>query len=253
MYLCGHAVGSIEDYCISAIENGFDILGFSDHGHIKVGMMSDIDYIRTSSKNMTIDEFHNIYLNDIKLMNNKYPMLKVLAGLETEFVEGYESYYYDLSKSLDYMILGVHFVVKDGICIDAYHELNESNVLLYANNVERALDSGLFKIIAHPDLFLYSVNKFSLIHEIVSKRIIESAIKNNVYLEINGNGMRVKPNIHYKYPRDEFFNIVKKYPNAKLVIGYDAHHPKFLVESRIDHIKEFIKKHSLIISEVIDI
>ena len=28
---CNHAVGSEEDYVIHAIEQGFDILGFSDH------------------------------------------------------------------------------------------------------------------------------------------------------------------------------------------------------------------------------
>ena len=51
-YLCGHAIGNVEDYVLVAIKEGFNEIGISDHGPINA----------TAFPRMTKDEFYNVYL-----------------------------------------------------------------------------------------------------------------------------------------------------------------------------------------------
>ena len=81
--LCGHAVGMTEDYVKVAIEEGFEVLGMSDHGPIKPEFMSPEDFeYNWLSRQMTYEEFINIYLPDVKKVREKYrDKIKVLIGV----------------------------------------------------------------------------------------------------------------------------------------------------------------------------
>ena len=84
--LCGHAEGMSADYVQLALENGFEIIGISDHGPIKPEFMSEKDFIfNWLDRQMTYEDFLNIYLPDCLKIKEEYKdKIKVLIGVEIE-------------------------------------------------------------------------------------------------------------------------------------------------------------------------
>ena len=111
LQLCGHAEGMSEDYIKVAIEEGYEILGMSDHGPIKPEFMSKEDFIfNWLDRQMTYEDFLNIYLPDCQKTKEKYKdKIKFLIGVEIEYLSPFHSYYELLRKHLDYMNLAGHF------------------------------------------------------------------------------------------------------------------------------------------------
>ncbi|MDR2828848.1 MAG: PHP domain-containing protein [Acholeplasmatales bacterium] len=244
--LCNHAVGSVEDYIKEAINNKFDIIGISDHARIPSYIMSENDYTSEHLDTyMTELEFNNIYLKDIRMCQKKYTNIKIYVSLEIDYNNLLHSHYEYLLGILDYLVLGIHHFFADGKKYNSYYDLNEDNVILYAKTIENALSTGYFKYLAHPDLFLYSINNPSKNCEIASKMIIESCIKNGCYLEINCNG-------YPHYPTYFFYNIASKYKGTKFILGYDAHNPKLLKGEHIKPITDLITKLGLKLEEKLD-
>ena len=61
--LCGHAEGMSNDYVKVAVEEGFEIIGISDHGPIPRSFMSPKEYTYNwLDRQMTYEDFLNIYL-----------------------------------------------------------------------------------------------------------------------------------------------------------------------------------------------
>ena len=61
-YLCGHAVGKVEDYVNEAVRLGFKEIGISDHAHTPESFMSAFDYDRNALRQMmTTDDFTIVY------------------------------------------------------------------------------------------------------------------------------------------------------------------------------------------------
>ena len=121
-------------------------------------------------------------------------------------------------------------------------------MLEYAEACVEGMKSGLFKILVHPDLFMFdyiNVNgerKFDEYAVKASEIIIEAALKYDIYLELNVNGLansRKYEHSDWLYPYYEFWNIASKYKNLKIIIGIDAHNPTSLISQDIDDVKEF--------------
>lgn len=263
--LCGHAEGMSEDYVKIAIEEGFKILGMSDHGPIKPEFMSKEDFIYNwLDRQMTYDEFVNVYLPDCHKTKEKYNnLIDFYIGVEIEYLPTYYEYYKELRKKLDYMNLGVHFYVHENEMINVFEDVSYENVYGYAENAKKAMETGLFNIIVHPDVYMYTYRgydgsrTFDSECEKVARIIIESAIKNNVYLEINVGGIfKVTSSSEelgkYAYPRDEFWKIVAQYPEAKVVIGVDAHTPQHLRAKEIELAYNFAKKHNITVLDSVE-
>ena len=238
MKYCNHAVGEVSDYIEEAIKLGYKELGMSDHAPIPLNSMSDIDWKRLyCEENMSLNTF-NIYLNDIENCQNKYKNIKIYKGLESEYLLGFDDHYKSLKKRLDYMILGIHFYNYEDKIIDTYAECNYDNVLGYLDTAIKGMESGLFNYLAHPELFFFEYKDKNGNHtfddrcEYVTRRIIECAIKNNIYIEMNANGLKFTKNIddiyEWKYPSIYFWSIAKEYKDLKVIIGVDAHNPVLL-------------------------
>ena len=56
----------------------------------------------------------------------------------------------------------------------------------------------------------------------------------------------------FAYPRDEFWKIVAEYPEAKVVIGVDAHSTKHLIAKDIEMAYEFAKKHNIKVLDTVE-
>ncbi len=265
-FLCNHAEGHVEDYVKQAVEYGFEEIGMSDHGFVPVDPMTIPAYFRYPFLYyMREYEFYNSYLKHIELSKSLYgDKISILSGLECEYYYNCETHYRKLLEHLDYLALGQHIVFHEKTALDPYRDMNPSTVMSYAKNVSDALDSGFFKIIVHPDLFMFGYQdgqyKTAVFDEAAAKAsrvIMEACIRNNVYLELNAGtarkGRRLLPDGHseYYYPRSEFWKMTKEYPQLKIIIGADAHHPIDLFGVGVKNIMKFIDELQLEVHEKI--
>lgn len=247
-YLCGHAEGLPTDYIKKAINIGMVEIGISDHGYLNPKWTG----------RMNLDSFENIYLKDINDAISKYSSkISIKKGLELEFHPKYDNLYKYYLTKLDYLILGQHIIEKSDNNIDMFSSLSDNDIVEYKNMVIKGLQSGYFKILAHPDLFMYKYKKWNSLTESISREIIIEAINCGVYLELNANGARRgtfyndKYETVWNYPRLEFWRIVSEYSNAKVIIGDDAHKIDFLHDSKIEELLKFGKELNLNMYDVI--
>ncbi len=240
--LCGHATGSILDNILEGIKLHYKTLGFSEHAPLPLKAFNEEDNKRLYAyENMDLDKMHSSYIDVLKKYREEYKdKINLKIGLESEYLEGYDSWYKNLYDSVEYMILGVHFFYMEDKIIDTYSEIDKKSMLYYAEAVEKALSTKMFKILAHPDLYLYNNIEFDDTAKEVANRIVDACIKNNVLIEINCNGKG-------KYPVDKFYEYIKD-KNAKFIIGVDSHDPKRLSGEHIEESIRLAKKYNLDIS-----
>ena len=236
-YLCGHAEGLPSDYIKRAVNLGFAEIGISDHGQL----------LPQWTIRMNLDEFHNIYLKDIDEAKIKYgDKIKIYKGLELEYYPDYDQHYQSLLKELDYLILGQHAVYMNDKLVDIYKGIGKDVVYRYVEELIDGIKSGYFRIIAHPDLFMYGYLGFwDEELEDYSRKIIEAAIANDVYLELNVNGARrqrilTKNNeVTWKYPYLEFWRLVSTYKDVKIIINADCHKINYLYDEVTEEVIKF--------------
>ena len=222
-FRCGHASGTEEDYVLEAIKNNTEVLGISDHGPFP-----DIyhDY------KMKFEDFPS-YLEAVDDMKVKYKdKIKILKAVEIEYFPQEINFYEDLltKYNLDYLLLGQHMFYKNNKLV-TYDLIKDTSLIIdYAISLKEAMDTKLFKMIAHPDFFM----KFFLPYDDNSKKatdiILNAAVKNNTILEINANGIRcgkfdTPDGYRYMYPFIPFWEEVAK-TNIQVVVNSDCHNPK---------------------------
>lgn len=229
---CGHAAGYEEDYVISAIENNVSILGFSDHGPFE---SSNLDF------RMPFSEFPE-YLRSIDNLKEKYTgKIQLLKSVEIEYFP-YELNFYEklLSQyNLDYLLLGQHMYCNENNRLITYDKITDSSFFLgYSQSLVDAMDSKMFKIIAHPDYFSKFLFPWDSNCDKATYNILNAAIKNDIILEINANGIRsglveAPEGQRYMYPDINFWKNVSN-TNIKVVINSDCHNPKDLWDENMD-------------------
>lgn len=217
---CGHAIGEDEEYVIAAIEAGIKTLGFSDHCPFEENSIQ--------GDRMEMIELDS-YINSITYLKNKYANeINIKIGFECEFYPEKTEYYEYLLSRVEYLILGQHYPVINGIdyCLLSTDEL----VLNYARQVCEGIESGYFTYVAHPDYFMLPRTNWSDACTRAVEMICKAASYNDLPLEINLKGLsygKQKFNDFYTYfyPHLETVKLLDKYQN-KLVFGLDCHDPK---------------------------
>lgn len=235
-YLCKHAIGDVFDYIEQAIKLNYKALAITDHAPLIKSLTSILH-----SRRMSFAEYYQIYIPSLEEARKKYQgKIKVLTGLEVEAFKEMSSYYPLFLKDVDFLVLGQHYIEKEGTYKSVYATLTEDEIKIYGQMIVRALQSGYFKILAHPEIFSWNHLNWDQTCEEVSMMIIDAAIKNNVYLEVNANGIRncyqtnnvflTNNKENYFYPRYEFWELVSK-TNAMVLVNDDAHAPKCLSDA----------------------
>jgi histidinol-phosphatase (PHP family) len=104
-------------------------------------------------------------------------------------------------------------------------------------------------------MFSYKDKEFDDVAIEVTKNICESAIRNNVYLEINCNKIRdwINNGKPFVYPNESFWKIVSEYKDIKVVIGSDAHNPEYVYDEAVEYAYSWAKKLNLNVVNKIDI
>ena len=135
--------------------------------------------------------------------------------------------------------------------------MNKELIDSYCSTVTKALDTGMFKIFAHPDIYCWGYPVWDDDCERVAVEIIKCAIKNNVYLEINSNGIRNckkrnkitkyidretgEEELCYSYPNKHFFKLANEL-GAKILLNDDAHSPLQIQDSATEEAFELAKE-----------
>lgn len=229
---CKHAGGNEEDYVIEAINKGFDIIGISDHA-----AFPDKDY----GYRMEYSEL-NDYLMAVDEAKNKYSdKIKVLKSLEIEYMPKYRDFYEELleKKKLDYLLLGQHFYINSKKEFHNITSVDSTNHYVdYANSIKEALDTGYFKIVAHPDLFCINPYSWDINSDRATDIIVDAVVKNNAIIEYNANGLRrdivkAEDGDRYPYPHINLWKKVKE-SGARVIVGSDCHNPKVLWDEYMD-------------------
>lgn len=228
--LCRHAEGSVEVYVQQAVIDGFDILGMSDHLPYP-----DYDY----GYRMEFAEIWD-YIYDVRDAQKKYgDRLTVLLGFESEYLREYRRYYEELldEYGVEYLVLGQHFYDISGRWQSAYGIDDTAECVKYARSVSEGLDTGYYSMLAHPDIVGVNLLPWDKNMEKMTDIIIESAVKNDIPLEINANGVRRGIIIdelgkHYQYPHFKFWEKVAE-AKAKVIISSDCHNPALLNDSDV--------------------
>jgi len=212
-YLCHHAYDEPRQYVETAIKNGLEILGFSDHVPypFKNGYVSDYHIDLADSDK---------YVEIVTSLKKEYEKdIEILLGYEVEYYpKDFKSMLNFISQyDYDYLILGQHFTFNeyDGHYV-AFNSRDKNVLTQYVNQVCDGIDTRLFSLVAHPDIVNMTCDEKHKIREYT--RLCEHAKKNNIPLEINLLGLVARRN----YPTDLFWEIAARVGN-EVIISCDAH------------------------------
>lgn len=229
---CGHATGQDVEYIEAAIKAGFKTIGFSEHIQYRAD--------RGKYNRINFEDFKQ-YFYDFYLLKEKYKdNIKILCGLEAAFVPEAMDDLLELRPNCDYIILGQH---QGGLYNKKYClSCDEKELMQYTEDIEYALETDLYSIVAHPDFFMNSRDTWSEQCNISAKRICLAAKKHKIPLELNIKGSYEKKTLinqimSVKYPYRKFWEIASQVGNDVLY-GWDAHSPEEL--SRTTHIVDSI-------------
>ena len=241
MLFRSHADGLPEDYIEQALKDGCSALGFSDHCPYPRDERDTWSNIRMKEAEAAQ------YLHLIRDAAQKAPF-PVFAGFECEWHPMYDSWYKDVllgEFGCDYLVHGPHWVYIDGDFKYAPEIKGTKVIKDYFTNFAGAIHSGIFSLVAHPDLIMAFGREWSNEIEDGFAEIINAAYDCGVPLEVNGLGIsreKVKSEgvMRYQYPVDKFWEMAGK-KGVKIVCNADAHSPKdviALAQKARDYAKE---------------
>ena len=224
-FRCKHAKGETTDYCEYAVEHGMQTLGFSDH--------TAIPDDRWISVRMAFEELDD-YVAAVQDAKQKFPELRVVLGMECEYVEQFHSFYEDElydKHGFEYLVGGPHYFRNSrGDWQSPYDgAMNGSELACYAKSVVQMIESGLFDFIAHPDLFGVAYRHWDENTRGCAADIISAAAETGVGLEINALGCRKQARKKFSnrfplYPWKPFWELASEY-DVKTIVNADAHRP----------------------------
>lgn len=244
-------IGTVDEYCKSALDRGLISVGFSAHAPLPPSLEIDSNWHLSMSK---LEEYRDAVLTAKEKWRNR---IDVFLGLEVDFIPGYISPSDDFFQKLgmDYMIGSVHCVLpasadlhwarekygNELLCIDgtdeqfAYlieHGFNGSAQKLveaYYDSVRALCESGGFTILGHADLILKNNfgNRFFSKHETwyndAIKKVADTIRGKDIIVEVNTGGM-IRGRTSEPYPHLEFLKLLRG-AGVKVTVNSDAHKP----------------------------
>lgn len=131
-------------YVEKAIEDGLQIIGFSEH----------IQYKADNGKYGRIDfEEFQYYFSDIRALKKAYvDRIKIFCGFEAAYVPEAMDDLLKLSEDNDFILLGQH---QSGLSEKEYClKCDDNDVLQYATDIEAGLETKLYTAVAQPIFLL---------------------------------------------------------------------------------------------------
>jgi histidinol-phosphatase (PHP family) len=202
------------DYVKSAVNKGIGEIGFSEHICLKNPSWG----MKMSSAPAMIEKVKSIKAG-----------IPVKLGVEMDFLPGLEGEIKKIlnSNPFDYVIGSVHFIgdwMFDEGDSPEYKKWDIYELYrAYFDLVQQAAKSGLFDIIAHPDLIKKLGYRPKKDFSSVLERTAEVLKKEDVCIEINTGGL-MSP-CKEIYPSEKFLKICFDH-GIPITLGSDAHKPE---------------------------
>ncbi len=228
-YRCRHAAGTDEEYVQSALQAGFDTLGFADHAPwpFKNGFESTI--------RMTADQWDG-YRDSVLDLKRRYAgQIRIRLGLESEYFPRYRDHMLRLlDDGCEYLILGSHFISSEEDNPYIGREcVADDGVRRYADATAEAIATGLFCCVAHPDLYMRPRIGFDKVCMDAADTICQAAKEYHLPIEYNLLGLLTQLEGNGRgYPDADFWQYVRRWDND-VVIGADAHAPAQLTNAQL--------------------
>ena len=215
-YRCHHAEGVEREYIERAIANGIKKMGFSEHIPFKFPG----DY--RSYWRMDVEDAEE-YIAAINELKREYRgEIELYVGFEMEYYPKYfkEMKTLALGWGAEYLILGEHYTGSEfpGGLYSAFENDDEERLVSYVDDSVAGIESGVFSIMAHPDLIGFCGDAEIYAREM--RRICEASVRCGVPLEINLLGLRRGRH----YPNRDFWRVAGEV-GCTAVLGFDAHTP----------------------------
>ncbi|MCL7749841.1 histidinol-phosphatase [Halalkalibacter alkaliphilus] len=223
--MCGHAIGTIEDYVKAAIEKELKMIGISDHAPY---FHSEEDHPKPG---ITMAKSHfNRYVNEVLRLKEEYAdQIEVLLGIESDFFPQHSTVYKQFLDEypFDYLIGSVHFVDEISIFRKGRWEglSNEEKVKTkerYYHLIEQSASSDMFDILGHIDAMKGFYPEFSNIQVEAIDKTLQVIGEYEKVIEINTSGKT--KDCGGWYPADEILERAL-YFNVGVTFGSDAHDP----------------------------
>ncbi len=233
---CGHAKGSMEDYAARAASIGLAEIGFSDHFPML--------HVEDPSLSMGMEELPE-YVREVEGLRPGFPDLEIRLGIEVDFIPETAERLPALldAHPFDYIMGSLHYV--DGWGFD--HPLNLDGYVgrdlmalweRYFDLLGEAAESGLFDVLAHPDL----IKKFGFRPDADVRHLYEACLDRvaavGSVIEVNSAGLR-KP-VGEIYPGLDFLLLCRE-REIPLTLGSDAHRPEEVGEG-FDDVLRLLRK-----------
>jgi len=221
--LCGHARGEPEEYLERAAELGLRRVCFTDHVPLPGGFDP-----RHRMSLQQLDDYVKMVGNAAKRWEGR---LEVLLGLECDYLPGLEEYYEQLSRRYpwDFFLGSVHFLGHFGsdklrflFARDPGYRPEEVEET-YWHQMAAMVDSRLFQVVAHFDLFKrreWSPRPYAK----TIKKILAKMADTQTVLEINPSGLD-REHTAAAYPHPEILQWARK-AGVEICYGSDAHAPE---------------------------
>ena len=226
---CNHA-DNVPDsaYVEGHLRAGFDRMAFTDHCPWS-WFDARTDLPEKYRLRMRCDQTAD-YLSSVNVLKEQYrDSIRIYSGFEVEFVPDCMDEIRQMHSESDFLVLGQHVIIKDGWPADFHLAKNrtEGGCDIYADLVERGLATGMFSILAHPDIFMIMCSSFGKEEERISDLVLRSAERYNIPIEINLRQIS-KPiggennKEAFAYPCPDFWKMATGY-DVKVLYGLDVH------------------------------
>lgn len=240
---------TMEEMLHAASKAGFKVWGFTPHGPICV----------ESPCNMKKEDVPN-YLNEIKRLRALFPDIKILAGMEVDYIDDNNGPASPEVRDygLDYVIGSVHFIPNQK---GEYHDIDGSperfrkclqehfdNDLDYVvktfwQQTQRMIQAGGFDIIGHIDKIALNASSLrpdieeSPEYEALAYKTIQMAIESGKKIEINTK--------HYEkygrfFPHPRYWSMIRS-AGIEMPVNTDTHYAE-CVESGLSAASRFLQE-----------
>lgn len=243
---CGHGQNTVKEMYEKGKELGLKIHGFSEHSPRPVGYNYEKDY-RNHLINMI-----PYYLSDVKTLKENQTDVKVLLGMEVDWIEKQQDFVKNIVDAFpfDYLIGGIHFLGTWGFDVDKvswgqFSYFQKSFFFReYYSTMQAMIKSEFFNILAHPDLVkIFAIDEFKKWREEEENKnlIYETLVlakKHNIVMEVSSAGLR-KP-CNEIYPYEGMMQMAKEL-DIPISIASDGHCVDTLA-SHFDELEEYIRR-----------
>lgn len=237
---CKHATGEIEDYIEAAIGAGLKELAITEHVPHKDNLDARrIQWEEFAAYDQALESAIQKYRTDIR----------VIKGFECEYYPEALDTYQMFKEQFGYklLILGQHRSGKNRE-YDNFAVKTEREMQIYADEVCKGLETGLFTFLAHPELALQGYPyAWDEACERVMRQIYSMCEHRNIPVEINANGFWD----HRAYPSRDALILSKEY-KLRYLINSDAHRPDYLCGEPVAAVEVFAKEIGLPITEFLE-